>query len=41
MNGHQGTSSVEEGATAIVRLATIGADGPTNGFFDRFGPVVW
>ncbi|MEO6083620.1 MAG: SDR family oxidoreductase [Umezawaea sp.] len=41
MNGHHGTGSVEEGATAIVSLATIGTDGPTGGFFDRFGPVVW
>jgi NAD(P)-dependent dehydrogenase (short-subunit alcohol dehydrogenase family) len=41
MNGHHGTSGVEEGATAIVRLATIGTDGPTGGFFDRFGPVAW
>ncbi|MCX4821422.1 hypothetical protein OG883_16220 [Streptomyces sp. NBC_01142] len=38
LNGHQGTQSVEEGTDAIVRMASIGADGPTGGFFDRTGP---
>lgn len=41
LNGHQGTNSVEEGADIIVRMASIGADGPTGGFFDKTGPVVW
>lgn len=41
LNGHQGTSTVEESADVIVRMATIGADGPTGGFFDKTGPVVW
>ncbi|TWP53671.1 SDR family NAD(P)-dependent oxidoreductase [Lentzea tibetensis] len=41
LNGHQGTSTVEESADIIVRMATIGADGPTGGFFDKDGPVVW
>ncbi|MET7714113.1 SDR family oxidoreductase [Streptomyces sp. NPDC005407] len=41
LNGHQGTNSVEEGAEIIVRMAAIGADGPTGGFFDKAGPVVW
>ncbi|WP_314242029.1 SDR family oxidoreductase [Streptomyces sp. DSM 40907] len=41
LNGHRGTSSVEEGAEIIVRMATIGAHGPTGGFFDEAGPVVW
>jgi hypothetical protein len=36
--GHQ---TVEEGSDAIVRLATLGPDGPTGGFFDRTGPVPW
>lgn len=41
LNGHQGPQSVEEGTDAIVRMATIGADGPTGGFFDKTGPAVW
>jgi NAD(P)-dependent dehydrogenase (short-subunit alcohol dehydrogenase family) len=41
LNGHQGTQTVEEGADIIVRMASIGADGPTGGFFDKTGPVVW
>ncbi|MEV5753674.1 SDR family oxidoreductase [Actinoallomurus sp. NPDC052308] len=41
LNGHQGTQTVEEGAEIIVRMASIGADGPTGGFFDKTGPVVW
>ncbi|MFK4227856.1 SDR family oxidoreductase [Streptomyces sp. NPDC019890] len=41
LNGHRGTNTVEEGADIIVRMAAIGADGPSGGFFDRTGPVVW
>lgn len=41
LNGYQGSSTVEESADIIVRMATIGADGPTGGFFDKMGPVVW
>ncbi|MDX8031265.1 SDR family NAD(P)-dependent oxidoreductase [Lentzea sp. BCCO 10_0856] len=41
LNGHQGSGTVEESADVIVRMATIGADGPTGGFFDEAGPVVW
>ncbi|MER5466061.1 SDR family NAD(P)-dependent oxidoreductase [Streptomyces sp. NPDC002668] len=41
LNGHRGANTVEEGADIIVRMAVIGADGPTGGFFDRTGPVVW
>jgi len=41
MNGHQGPQSVEEGAEIIVRLATIGADGPTGGFYHTSGPIPW
>jgi NAD(P)-dependent dehydrogenase (short-subunit alcohol dehydrogenase family) len=29
LNGLQGTRTVEEGAEIIVRMASIGADGPT------------
>ena len=41
LNNHQGTRTVEEGARAAVRLATLPADGPTGGYFDEGGPVPW
>jgi NAD(P)-dependent dehydrogenase (short-subunit alcohol dehydrogenase family) len=40
-NGHTGYQTVQEGTDAIVQLATIGKDGPTGVFIDRFGPVAW
>ncbi|MGW3246149.1 SDR family NAD(P)-dependent oxidoreductase [Streptomyces sp. NPDC001070] len=36
-----GIQSAEEGAEAIVRYATIGADGPTGTFADRTTPLPW
>jgi NAD(P)-dependent dehydrogenase (short-subunit alcohol dehydrogenase family) len=41
LNGNSGTQTVTEGTDAMVRLATIGPDGPTGGFFDRYGTVPW
>ena len=41
MNRHQGVRSVEQGAAAPVRLATLPADGPTGGYFDDAGPLPW
>jgi NAD(P)-dependent dehydrogenase (short-subunit alcohol dehydrogenase family) len=41
LNGHSGHQTLEEGSDAIVALATVPADGPTGGFFDRTGPVPW
>jgi NAD(P)-dependent dehydrogenase (short-subunit alcohol dehydrogenase family) len=41
MNGHAGPQTVEEGAEILVRMATIGPDGPTATFVDRHGPVTW
>jgi NAD(P)-dependent dehydrogenase (short-subunit alcohol dehydrogenase family) len=41
LNGHSGTQTVTEGTDAIVRLATLGPDGPTGTFTDRAGPVPW
>jgi NAD(P)-dependent dehydrogenase (short-subunit alcohol dehydrogenase family) len=41
LNANQGSQTVEEGTDAIVALATLPADGPTGGFFDRTGPVPW
>jgi NAD(P)-dependent dehydrogenase (short-subunit alcohol dehydrogenase family) len=41
LNQHRGTRTVEQGARAPVRLATLPADGPTGGFFDEDGPLPW
>jgi NAD(P)-dependent dehydrogenase (short-subunit alcohol dehydrogenase family) len=41
LNGNSGPQTLDEGTDAMVRLATIGLDGPTGGFFDRNGPVPW
>ncbi|MFJ1601347.1 SDR family oxidoreductase [Streptomyces sp. NPDC088261] len=41
LNGHRGTQTVEEGAEIIVRMARIGADGPTGGYFDAAGSLPW
>ena len=41
LNNFRGTRSVEEGAREPVRLALIGADGPTGTFSDESGPVPW
>ncbi|MFL1428266.1 MULTISPECIES: SDR family NAD(P)-dependent oxidoreductase [unclassified Nocardiopsis] len=40
-NDHSGFLTVEQGAEVPVRLATLGADGPTGGFFGAEGPVPW
>lgn len=40
-NGNTGTQTVAEGAEIIVRLATVGADGPTGGFHQLKGAVSW
>jgi NAD(P)-dependent dehydrogenase (short-subunit alcohol dehydrogenase family) len=41
LNNHAGRQTVTEGTDAIVRLATIGPDGPTGTFSDRHGPLPW
>ena len=41
LNQHSGPRTVEQGATAAVRLATLPADGPTGGYFDEDGTVPW
>jgi NAD(P)-dependent dehydrogenase (short-subunit alcohol dehydrogenase family) len=41
LNNFAGTRTVEEGARAPVRLALIGADGPTGTFSDDDGPQPW
>lgn len=41
LNNNSGFQTVAEGTDAVVRLACIGPDGPTGGFFDRTGTVPW
>ena len=41
LNGHEGIQTVEQGAEIIVRLARLGPDGPTGGYFSAAGPVPW
>lgn len=41
LNNFRGTRSVEEGAREPVRLALLGADGPTGTFSDEDGPIAW
>ncbi len=41
LNQHRGTQTVEQGAAAAVRLATLPADGPTGGYFAEAGVVPW
>ena len=41
INQHRGIRTVQQGATAPVRLATLPADGPSGGFFDENGIVPW
>ena len=41
LNAFAGKRTVEQGAREPVRLATLGADGPTGGFFDDHGPKPW
>ena len=40
-NNHTGFLTVAQGAAVVVRLATLGADGPTAGFFGEEGAVPW
>ncbi|MBD2676789.1 MULTISPECIES: SDR family oxidoreductase [Nostoc] len=41
INQNQGHRTIEQGATAAVRLATLADDGSTGGFFDENGVVPW
>jgi len=41
MNGHGGHQTVEQGASIIVRLATLPADGANGGYFNDEGVVPW
>ncbi|HZW79566.1 MAG TPA: SDR family oxidoreductase [Candidatus Deferrimicrobiaceae bacterium] len=41
LNNYAGTQTVEEGAREPVRLALLGADGPTGTFSNANGPIPW
>lgn len=41
LNGNTGTQTVAQGAEIIVRMAQLGPDGPTGGYFDVDGPLAW
>ena len=41
LNDFRGTRTIKQGAREAVRLALIGADGPTGTFSDEDGPVAW
>ncbi|AQW49701.1 SDR family NAD(P)-dependent oxidoreductase [Streptomyces violaceusniger] len=41
LNAHTGHQTVEEGAEIIVRMAQVGPDGPTGGYFDIEGALPW
>jgi NAD(P)-dependent dehydrogenase (short-subunit alcohol dehydrogenase family) len=41
LNGNTGLQTVEQGAEIIVRMAQVGPDGPTGGYFDAHGRLPW
>jgi NAD(P)-dependent dehydrogenase (short-subunit alcohol dehydrogenase family) len=41
MSNHQGPMSVQDGAKSSVKLATVGPDGPTGGFFHLGESIAW
>ena len=41
LNAHNGTQTVEEGASIITKLATLPDDGATGGYFNSEGVVPW
>ena len=40
-NAHTGTLAPADGAAVVVGLATLGAGGPTGGFFGKDGAMPW
>ncbi|WP_205301944.1 SDR family oxidoreductase [Nonomuraea montanisoli] len=40
-NNHTGHLTPAQGAAVVVRLATLGVDGPTAGFLSEDGPLPW
>ncbi|MFJ8104860.1 SDR family NAD(P)-dependent oxidoreductase [Streptomyces sp. NPDC096132] len=41
LNGNTGIQTVEQGAEIVVRMAQVGPDGPTGGYFDAEGALPW
>ncbi|WP_034271479.1 SDR family NAD(P)-dependent oxidoreductase [Actinospica robiniae] len=41
LNGNNGRQTVEEGAVVIARMAQLGPDGPTGGYFSAEGRLPW
>ena len=41
LNRNTGVQTVEQGAEIIVRMAQVGPDGPTGGYFDAEGTLPW
>ncbi|HUZ58747.1 MAG TPA: SDR family oxidoreductase [Hanamia sp.] len=41
LNQHKGTQTVEQGAKAIVKYATVDKDGPTGKFLSEAGEIDW
>jgi NAD(P)-dependent dehydrogenase (short-subunit alcohol dehydrogenase family) len=41
LNGNSGVQTVEVGAEIIVRMAQVGPDGPTGGYFGAEGSLPW
>jgi len=41
LNQHRGHQTVKQGAAETIRLALIGPDGPTGGFFETGGKLPW
>ena len=41
LNGNTGHRTVEQGASIVVKLATLPDDGPTCGFFDENRAIQW
>lgn len=41
LNDHKGHRTAEQGAVAAIRLATIGEDGPSGGYFNEDGELPW
>ncbi len=41
LNHHSGSRTTEQGAKIAVKMATLGADGPTGGYFNDEGVIPW
>ena len=41
LNDHRGTKPASEGAQIAIKMALIGADGPTGHFYGNDGPLPW